>query len=168
MPAVDHLSPAARAAALDVLVFISWADGRVSLAELAAVRGAAIALALLDPLDGACGALVASPRAPDALDLRALTLHERRLVLAAAAWIALVDAKRTPTEARALDDVARRAGLDDEAAELLFDIARWVRLVRPRATSTWADEFDRLVCVTDGALGPARPGAFRAAEGGAS
>ncbi len=166
MPAVDHLSPAARATALDALVFVSWADGRVSPAELAAVRGAAIALALLDPLDGACGVLVSTPRALDDLGLGALTLRERRLVVAAAGWMALVDAKRTPTEARALDDMARQAGLDDDAAELLFDVARWVRVVRPRATSTWADEFDRLVDVTDGALGPARQGPPRAAEGG--
>jgi hypothetical protein len=80
--------------------------------------------------------------------------------------MALVDAKRTPGEVRALDDVARLAGLDDETAELLFDVARWVRQVRPRTGSTWADEFDRLMRVTDGALGPARPGSPRAAEGG--
>ncbi len=158
MTAVDHLSPAARAAALHVLAFVSWADGRVSPVELAAVRGAAIALALVDPLDGSCGALVEGRRTTEGLDLAALTLRERHLLLAAGAWMTLVDAKRTPCEARALDDLARRAGLDDEIAELLFDVARWVRLVHPRARETWSDEFDRLLRVADGALGPSRPG----------
>ncbi len=165
--ALNHLSPAARAAALKALVFVSWADGRLSMVELAAVRGAAIALALLDPLDGACGSLASDPGAPDDFDLSALTARERHLVLAAASWMALVDAKRTPGEVRALDDVARLAGLDDETAELLFDVARWVRLARPRTGSTWADEFERLVRVTDGALGPPLPGSSRRAiEGG--
>lgn len=163
MPAVDHLSPPARAAALDVLVLVSWADGWVSPAELSAVRGAAVALALVDPLDGACGALVENPRAPTEAELAALSPRERHILLAAGAWMTLVDETRTPSEARALDELARRAGLDDEAAELLFDIARWVRLVRPRASTTWAGEFERLVCVTDGALGPVGPPPRRAA-----
>jgi hypothetical protein len=165
MHAVDHLSPAARAAALKALVFVSWADGRLSTVELAAVRGAAIALALIDPLDGVCGALAPAPDASDDLDFSALTARERHLVLAAASWMALVDTRRTPGEARALDDVARRAGLDDETAELLFDVARCVRQAHPRTGSTWADEFERLVRVTDGALGLSLPGSRRAAEG---
>ncbi|HEU4411089.1 MAG TPA: hypothetical protein VFS43_37900 [Polyangiaceae bacterium] len=156
MHATDCLSPAARALTLEVLALASWADGRVSPAELSAARGAAIALALLGPLDGACGALVARPRALAELDFGALTTRERQLVLAAAAWMTLVDAKRTPAEGEWLDELARRAELDDETAELLFDVAYWVRLVRPRG-ATWAHEFDRLIRVTDGALGPARP-----------
>jgi hypothetical protein len=168
MPAIDHLSPAARVATLDVLAFISLSDGWLSSAELAAVRGAATALALVDPLDDWCRDLGEGRRTSDDLDLTSLTPRERHLVLAAAAWMVLVDAKRTPREARALDDVARRAGLDDEAAELLFDIARWVRLVRPCAQATWSDEFDRLVRVADDALGPASSGSRWSAEGGAS
>jgi hypothetical protein len=160
MSAADHLSPAARAIALDVLALVCWADGRVSPAEFAAVRGAAIALALIDPLDKSSGALVAAPKSPTHADLKALTARERHILFAAAAWVALVDAKRTPGEAEALDELARGAGLDDDEAELLFDIARWVRLVRPRIT-TWAGEFERLVMVTEGALGPARSPARR-------
>jgi hypothetical protein len=163
----DLLSPAARSAAFDALAAIAWADGRVSALESSALRGAAAALDRVGPPGEASGPLPVTPRAPCDLDLAALTARERHLVLAAAAWMALIDAKRTPGEARALDEVARRAGLDDEAAELLFDVARWVRVVRPRAGTTWAEEFDRLVRVTDGALGPARRGSPRAAEGGA-
>lgn len=156
MPAVELLSPRARAITLDVVTLVSWADGRVSDAELAAVRGAASALVQNDPLDASRGTLAVAPRAPTRQDFATLAERERHMLLAAASWAALADGKRTPHEARALDALACRSELDDEAAELLFDIARWVRLVRPRAATTWAVEFERLVHVTNSALGPAR------------
>jgi hypothetical protein len=165
MSTVDLLSTAARSVALDALATVAWADGRLSSVESSALRGATAALDRIGPRDASRVPSPAAGRSLYPADFAALTERERHLVLAAASWMALVDAKRTPSEARALDEVARLAGLDDEAAELLFDVARWVRQVRPRAGSTWAEEFDRLVRVADGALGPARPGAPRASEG---
>jgi uncharacterized membrane protein YebE (DUF533 family) len=136
MPAIDVLSEAARRALLRVLACAAAADGDVTAEEIAALRGAQIALGLVGeglPLDS----LLLSR-----IDVSVLSSREKMLVYAAAAWMALADGVRTNSESQFLEQLRARLGLDRETAGFMAAHARWTRA---STDLTWHRELEALV-----------------------
>ncbi|WP_157070025.1 hypothetical protein [Sandaracinus amylolyticus] len=112
-------------ALLDLVVATLWADGDVADREIAAARGAQIALGLVHPSDDAASAIGHGPS--DAWrTLAGASDRERLLAYAAAVWTALADRVIDPGEARFLREVRHALALDDGAVRFADTLARWI------------------------------------------
>jgi uncharacterized tellurite resistance protein B-like protein len=126
------------------MAHMAWADGRIDVVEVAALRAAATRLALLDPELGIVGLLSRGPDALPPLALSGMTIQTRALAVASAAWVALADRRSSRAEDVVLDRIAQRAGLTRAQAEELSMLAWQVRLLRPEELG-WQEEFDVLL-----------------------
>lgn len=130
---------------------VAWADGRLRPAELAALRGAAQQLAIVERESGVAGLLSLGPSGLPALEIASLTLQARALCVAGAAWAALTDEIATPMEDFALAWIIEHSGLDAELAGELCEVAWQIRTLRPDDLS-WSDEFGVLRSAVDAVL----------------
>jgi hypothetical protein len=120
----------------DVIASLAWADGRLTADELAAARGAAIALDLLGPADGAVGVLARGPTPLRQIPVERLGPIARHLAFAGAAWVAWLDGSPTPAERSALGELQVRLALGEEVGwTLVRDVAR-VSVLRASGMST--------------------------------
>lgn len=140
MPAIDTMSSEARRSVFEVLLRMSWADGRLDRGERGAASGAAIALGLVDLADHL-------EMAPSLYDLRLddLGLRERRMAYVAAAWMALADGIELPSETAMLEWLRQRMELPPAVAEELRRRARQMRTHRYDDCPGWRELDDLLV-----------------------
>jgi hypothetical protein len=146
-----ELSPQSRRSVFIALSQVAWADGRLRPSELAALRGAAKQLALLDRDSGVAGLLSLGPSRLPPLEIAGLPLRARALCVAGAAWAALTDEIATPTEDFALAWIIEHSGLDAELAGELCNVAWQIRTLRPDELA-WSDEFGVLCDAVDAVL----------------
>ena len=126
------------------LAQMAWADGKLHASELAALRGAAFSLDLLDRHTGVAGMLSLGPARLPPVEFSDLNRTERGLCVAAAAWAALTDDLQSHTETFVLSWLATHAGLDEEIVEELSELAWRTRALRPDDLD-WESEFDALL-----------------------
>jgi len=114
MPWTRLLSARARDVLYDLLVHVSWADGRITPDELSAARGAADALSMdTSSFGGLFGRVVVSL---DAIGLEQLGPLERPLAYAAAVWMAMADQELAVSEHAVLRRARRALDLPEELA----------------------------------------------------
>lgn len=109
----------------DLVVATLWADGEIADREIAAVRGAQVALGLVHELDDAEVAVARGPRDRWRLLVRARE-RDRVVAYAAAVWTALADGRIDPGESRFLREVRSVLALDDSAVRFADSLARYV------------------------------------------
>lgn len=132
MSALLSLEPALRRPLLDLVVRVARAESIIDPAQLAAVRGAQVALGLVDAalddvaLRSATGEWHALSDAPDC---------ERSLAYAVARWVALADGVLDDAEAALLAQLRAELRLGDAAVRLAESIANAVAF-RVRNEST--------------------------------
>jgi hypothetical protein len=118
------IEPSLRPALFDLLVRVARVDPMIGAQQIAAVRGAQIALGLVEipALDGAVlrGATGEWHALVDASD------RERSLAYAAARWVALADGVLDDAEVKVLDELRLELGLGDAAVKLAESIANHV------------------------------------------
>jgi hypothetical protein len=119
------LDPRLHRPLLDLVVATLWSDGQVADREIAAARGAQVALGLLHPDDDAARAIGLGPSG-SWRGLAAAPARERTLAYAAASWTALADGVVDPGEARFLDVLQRSLRLKPARIALATGLARWV------------------------------------------
>lgn len=141
---IKELSTEERRTIFLAMAHMAWADGRIDVVEVAALRAAATRLTLLDPDLGIVGLLSRGPKALPPLALSGMTTRTRALAVACAAWVALADRRSCRAEDIALEQIARRAGFSRAQAEELSMLAWQVRLLRPDELG-WQEELDVLV-----------------------
>lgn len=108
------LSARARDVLFDLLVHVSWADGRITPDELSAARGAADALSMdTSSFGGLFGRVTVSL---DAVGLEQLGPLERPLAYAAAVWMAMADQELAVSENAVLRRTRRTLELSEELA----------------------------------------------------
>jgi hypothetical protein len=146
-----ELSPQSRRSVFIALSQVAWADGRLRASELAALRGAAQRLAILERDSGVAGPLSLGPSRLPALEIAGLPLRARALCVAGAAWAALTDEIATPTEDFALAWIIEHSGIDAELASELCNVAWQIRTLRPDGLS-WSEEFGVLCDAVDAVL----------------
>jgi hypothetical protein len=123
MSALLSYDPSLQRPLLDLVVATAWADPLVGDRQLAAVRGAQIALGLVNGEDAAAFSRGASGAW---LELSSAPLRERKIAYAAAVWVALSDDLIDAGEASLLRDVRRALSLDDAAVRFADSLARFV------------------------------------------
>ena len=109
----------------DLVVATLWADGEVADREIAAARGAQLALGLVHPGDGAEISIARGPCDRWRTLVRG-SERERVIAYAAAVWTALADGRIDPGEARFLREVRVVLALDDAAVRFADGLARYV------------------------------------------
>lgn len=124
MTALLALDPSLRRPLLDLLVHVARVDPMIAAPQIAAVRGAQVALGLVEvpSLDGAVlrsatGEWQVLAHAPD---------RERSLAYAAARWVALSDGVLDDAEVKVLAELGALLGLGDAALRLAESIANTV------------------------------------------
>lgn len=137
-----------RSIVFDALVSAVWADGVITLDELAATRAAARELGLADATLSREVPRVSLEQAGCGLAER-----ERDFVVAATAWILAVDGLRPLGDAAPLLRVADALGVDETRRRTLATIASDVR-ASARQTTSLADEFSKLLVAVAGARVP--------------
>jgi len=123
MSALLSFDPSLRRPLLDLLVHVARVDPMIAAPQLAAVRGAQIALGLVDvELDGAV------LRAPTGAwrVIASGSDRERSLAYAAARWVALADGVLDDAEVALLGALRRQLRLGDAAVRLADTIANGV------------------------------------------
>jgi hypothetical protein len=135
------------------LAQMAWADGKLHASELAALRGAAFSLDLLDRHTGVAGMLSLGPALLPPVEFSDLNRTERGLCVAAAAWAALTDDLQSHTESFVLSWLATHAGLDEEIVDELSELAWRTRALRPHDLD-WESEFDALLIAAKTLLEP--------------
>jgi len=124
MSALLAFEPMLRRPLLDLLVHVARIDPMVAAPQIAAVRGAQVALGLVEipSLDGA----VLRPSTGEWRVLRAASDRERSLAYAAARWVALSDGVLDDAEFMLLSDLRCELRLGDPALKLAESIANGV------------------------------------------
>jgi hypothetical protein len=153
MSALLSIDPALAPALVDLVVRVAHADAMLGPSELAAVRGAEVALHVaVDAVAGPTGEYAVLASAP---------ARERVIAYAVAVWAALADGVLDEHEAALLARVQRELRIGDAAARLSESLAfrAWADARRDRSPAYRA--FDRVV--VDSARHEARRRALRAA-----
>lgn len=121
MSTLLSFDPMLRRPLLDLLVHVARIDPMVAAPQIAAVRGAQIALGLVESpsLDGA----VMRPATGEWEALAIASDRERSLAYAAARWVALSDGVLDDAESRLLSELRSVLGLGDAAVRLAESIA---------------------------------------------
>lgn len=132
MTALLSFEPSLRRPLFDLLVHVARVDPMIAAPQIGAVRGAQIALGLVEvsSLDGAV-------LRPATGEWRMLTIapdRERSLAYAAARWVALADGVLDDAEYKLLAELRRELGLGDAGVRLAESIANGVAW-RARAES---------------------------------
>lgn len=132
MSALLSFEPSMRSPLFDLLVLVARVDPMIAAPQLGAVRGAQIALGLVElpSLDGA----VLRPSTGEWRALGGASDRERSLAYAAARWVALSDGVLDDAEVKVLAELRRVLGLGDAAVRLAESIANGVAW-RARAES---------------------------------
>lgn len=125
MTALLSFEPEQAQPLFDLVVATLWADGELADREIAAARGAQVALGLVY---GARTAEIAIARGPTERwrQLARARERERMIAYAAAVWTALADARIDPGELRFLREVRSVLALDEAAVCFAEGLARWV------------------------------------------
>jgi tellurite resistance protein len=154
MTAIDCVGQPTRKTLLDVLTVVAWADGRLTEQEREFVRGAALAFGAVD-MD--CVHVEETTRLAD-VGLNGLTVAERHIVYACAAWTALADDVQSPSESLALHQLRDRLGLSADEAQRLQDAAYLVRLDHADDARRWREVTKLVVDVARSARGTSSSG----------
>ncbi len=142
MGAIDAISHATRKTVFDTLLAIAWADGTLSEEEMAAARGAAIALGLTHEADSPRSSR--PPIAMSTIGLDQVSKRDADIVFICAAWMALADRIEDPREAQLLEVLQEKLRITNERAQTLKERARDLRRETP-ATVSWWKQFEILV-----------------------
>jgi hypothetical protein len=126
MSALLSFDPELHRPLVDLVIATLWADGQVADREIAAARGAQIALGLVHDSGDESTALIA--RGPSARWQTIARAPEgtRVIAYAAAVWTALADGRMDPGERAFLREVAAAFALDEHAIRFGDAIARWI------------------------------------------
>jgi len=130
MTPLDLLSPAATGPILELMIYAAWVDRDVALSEVDAILGASHFLAPSRPFPELLSSLTGEPPPPPR-SVRSISVGERHLAFALAAWVIEADGIESPDELAFLGGLRRELGLDDDVAERLLAMARWLRSCRP-------------------------------------
>ena len=118
---------------------VAWADRRLAADEVAATRGVATVLGVLEP---SAGLLLRGPRRLAHAEVSAAMAGCRDVVYVTALWVALADGVLAPAEREVLDALARSLRIDPERREMLDDLV-WSRA----GTHTdWAEAYASVLC----------------------
>lgn len=127
----ELFSPAATVPLLDLLIYAARVDRRVELSEVDAILGATSFLRPTTTLPDLLLALTGEPPADLPPGLSHLSMGERHLAYALAAWIVEADGIETRDELAFLDHLRSRLGLETTVSERLLAMVRWLRARRP-------------------------------------
>lgn len=129
--------------AMDVLIQMAWADGRLDDREKEGVRGAAQVLNLPADFRARLEQRLASAGSLDALDVAKLTTRERAFAFVAAAWMAHVDNELDAKEQALLSRIGDKLGFTSEQQDEYTAIAKGLHPL-PAGVASWSDQITRL------------------------
>ncbi|MDQ3033128.1 MAG: hypothetical protein M3Y87_11970 [Myxococcota bacterium] len=144
MTALLVFDGAHRRPVFDLVVATLWADGEVADREIAAARGAQVALGLVHPADEAATAIARGPRDAWRM-LGGAPERVRVLAYASSVWTALADGVIDASEALFLREVRASLSLDDGAVRFADGLARWIDATAREGSMPWHRAFARLV-----------------------
>lgn len=144
MSALLVFEGAHRRPVFDLVVATLWADGDVADREIAAVRGAQLALGLVHPADDAATAIARGPRSAWRM-LAGASERVRVLAYASSVWTALADGVIDASESLFLREVRASFALDDGAVRFADGLARWIDASARDESMPWHRAFAQLV-----------------------